>query len=68
MLAQAKRMEIEATSMINEASRMKKEAEKMFPSVAAKASPKATTVTETVKTTAKRGRPAKAKAVVNATE
>ena len=68
MLAQAKRMEIEATSMINEASRMKKEAEKMFPSVAAKASPKATTVTETVKTTAKRGRPAKAKAVVNAIE
>lgn len=66
MLAQAKRMETEATSMINEAARMKKEAEKMFPGVIAKAAP--TTVTETVKTTAKRGRPAKAKAVVNATE
>jgi hypothetical protein len=66
MLTQAKRMEVEANSMINEAARMKKEAEKMFPGVSTKAAP--STVTETVKTTAKRGRPAKAKAVVNATE
>lgn len=67
MLVQAKRMEAEANSMINEAARMKKEAEKMFPGVVAKsAAPATATVTETVKSTVKRGRPAKA--VANATE
>jgi hypothetical protein len=33
MLAQAKRMEIEAKSMISEAARMKKDAQRMFPGV-----------------------------------
>jgi hypothetical protein len=63
MLAQAKRMEIEAKSMISEAARMKKDAQRMHPSVrmdrdaptpAAKAAP------EIVKAAAKRGRPSKA--------
>ena len=66
MLAQAKRMEMDANSMINEAARMKKEAERMFPSVVPGASP--VTVTENVKSASKRGRPAKAKAVANAAE
>jgi hypothetical protein len=58
MLTQAQKMEIEAKGMIAEAARMKKEAEKMFPSVVAK---ETTTVTE--KASSKRGRPAKAKTV-----
>jgi hypothetical protein len=33
MLAQAKRMELEAKSMISEAARMKKDAQRMFPGV-----------------------------------
>jgi hypothetical protein len=62
MLAQAKRMEIEAKSMISEAARMKKEAEKMDPHVVAKDSP------APAATTSKRGRPAKTKAVADATQ
>jgi len=56
MLTQAQRMEAEAKSMLAESARMKKEAEKMFPNVIAKE------VTATT-TSAKRGRPAKAKSV-----
>lgn len=66
MLAQAKRMEMDANSMINEAARMKKEAERMFPGVVPGTAP--AQETKTVTATAKRGRPSKAKAVVNATE
>jgi hypothetical protein len=62
MLVQAKRMEIEAKSMIAEAARMKKEAEKMDPHVVAKES------TAPATTTSKRGRPAKTKAVADATQ
>lgn len=63
MLAQAKRMEIEAKSMIAEAARMKKEAEKMDPHVVAKDAP-----APAVKAESKRGRPAKTKAVADATQ
>jgi hypothetical protein len=63
MVAQAKRMEIEARSMIAEAARMKKDAERMFPG----AVPKEATVTVTtdagVTATPRKGRPPKAKAV-----
>jgi hypothetical protein len=59
MLNQAQRMEIEAKGMIAEASRMKKEAEKMFPGVVTKK-----TTTATANESSKRGRPAKAKTVV----
>ena len=62
MLAQAKRMEIEAKSMISEAARMKKDAEKMDPHVVAKEAP------APAATTTKRGRPAKTKAVADATQ
>ena len=62
MLAQAKRMEIEAKSMIAEAARMKKDAEKMDPHVVAKES------TAPATTPSKRGRPAKTKAVADATQ
>jgi hypothetical protein len=62
MLAQAKRMETEAKSMISEAARMKKEAEKMDPHVVAKDSP------APAATPSKRGRPAKTKAVADATQ
>ncbi len=49
MLAQAKRMEIEAKSMISEAARMKKDAQRMFPGVQAGAEVSAVVaVTETV--------------------
>lgn len=61
MLTQAQRMEAEAKGLIAEAARMKKEAEKMHPGVVATAAPKPTA------TTAKRGRPAKAK-VADATQ
>jgi hypothetical protein len=58
MLAQAKRMEMEAKSLISEAAKMKKDAERMFPGVnlsnAAPASEAAVTPTP-----AKRGRPSK---------
>jgi len=62
MLAQAKKMEIEAKQLIAEAGRMKKDAQKMDPRVVAKeASP-------AVEATSKRGRPAKTKAVADATQ
>jgi hypothetical protein len=49
MLAQAKRMEIEAKSMIAEAARMKKDAQRMFPGVQAGAEvPAVVAVAETV--------------------
>jgi hypothetical protein len=54
MLAQAKAMEVNANNMIAEAARMKKEAERMDPTVSAKAIAPTTTETK-----AKRGRPAK---------
>ena len=63
MLAQAKRMEVEAKSMIAEAARMKKDAEKMDPHVIAKDSP-----APVAKAESKRGRPAKTKAVADATQ
>lgn len=53
MLAQAKKMEVEAQGLINEAARMKKEAERMFPGVVPVAAPAAAEPTK------KRGRPAK---------
>lgn len=61
MLAQAQRMELEAKGMIAEAARMKKDAERMDPTVIASA-PTAPA------TPAKRGRPAKAKAVADAAQ
>jgi hypothetical protein len=62
MLAQAKKMEVEAKQLIAEAGRMKKEAEKMDPRVVAKEAP-----TPAASST-KRGRPAKTKAVADATQ
>ena len=60
MLAQAKRMEIEAKGMIAEAARMKKQAQGLNPSVNAKEY--VTPVTESVASTApKKGRPPKSK-------
>ena len=62
MLAQAKRMEIEAKGMIAEAARMKKQAQGLNPSVNAKEY--VTPVAESVAPTApKKGRPPKAKVV-----
>ena len=63
MLAQAQRMETEAKGMIAEAARMKKEAAKMDPRVVAKAAP-----TPAADVSTKRGRPAKTKAVADATQ
>jgi hypothetical protein len=57
MLAQAKRMESEAQGLINEAARMKKEAERMFPGVTVgDAKPVSA---EPAPSAPKRGRPAK---------
>jgi hypothetical protein len=53
MLAQAKKMEMDAKGLVAEAARMKKEAQKMFPSVnmkTAKSAPVATAVEPAVKT------------------
>jgi hypothetical protein len=62
MLAQAKRMEVEANSMIAEAARMKKDAERMVPGV----NPNEATWTPPVAEAPKRrGRPPKAEAAVN---
>ena len=62
MLAQAKRMEIEAKGMIAEAARMKKQAQGLNPSVNAKEY--VTPVAESIAPTApKKGRPPKAKVV-----
>lgn len=63
MLAQAQKMEAEAKGMIAEASRMKKEAAKMDPRVVAKEAP-----APAAEATSKRGRPAKTKAVADATQ
>lgn len=61
MLAQAKRMEIDAKSMVAEAARMKKEAQRMHPGVvASQATPVVTPVAEAAPVAPKRGRPAKA--------
>lgn len=62
MLAQAKRMEIEAKSMIAEAARMKKEAQNLNPSVNPKeyVAPESTSVAPTAP---RKGRPPKAKVV-----
>ena len=62
MVFQAKKMESEAKQMIAEAARMKKEAQRMDPNVVAKEAPPAAEPT-----TGKRGRPAKTKAVADAT-
>ena len=62
MVFQAKKMELEAKAMIAEAGRMKKDAQRMDPRVIAK---EATPVAETA---TKRGRPAKTKAVADATQ
>jgi hypothetical protein len=61
MLFQAKAMEENAHNMIAEASRMKKDAERMDPTVTAKAAPTTSTATSTDAEEApkKRGRPAK---------
>jgi hypothetical protein len=61
MLVQAKRMEAEAQGLINEAARMKKDAERMFPGVNvgdAKAAP--------APAAPKRGRPAKSRVTADA--
>jgi hypothetical protein len=63
MLAQAKKMEVEAKGMIAEANRMKKEAAKMDPRVVAKE-----TQAPAAEPNSKRGRPAKTKAVADATQ
>jgi hypothetical protein len=63
MLSQAQKMEIEAKSMISEAARMKKEAAKMDPRVVAKEAP-----APVAQASSKRGRPAKTKAVADATQ
>jgi hypothetical protein len=63
MLAQAKKMEVEAKQLIAEAGRMKKEAQKMDPRVVAKEAP-----APAAEASSKRGRPAKTKAVVDATQ
>jgi hypothetical protein len=55
MLAQAKRMEVDARGMIAEAARMKKDAERMFPGVVASSEP-APELTEATPAK-KRGRP-----------
>ena len=62
MLAQAKKMELDAKQLIAEAGRMKKEAQKMDPRVVAKEAPAPVATAET----SKRGRPAKTKAVADA--
>ena len=62
MLAQAKRMEVEANSMIAEAARMKKDAERMIPGVNLGEATWTPPVAEAPK---RRGRPPKAEAAVN---
>jgi hypothetical protein len=63
MLAQAKKMEIDAKQLVAEANRMKKEAARMDPRVVAKEA-----TAPAAEPTSKRGRPAKTKAVADATE
>jgi hypothetical protein len=66
MLEQAKRMEIEAKGMIAEAARMKKDAERLQPNVAHNKENNSKPASATAST--KRGRPAKTKAVADATQ
>jgi hypothetical protein len=61
MLAQAKRMEIEAKGMIAEAARMKKEAQNLNPNVNVSNQSAPDAMPETVATAPKKGRPPKAK-------
>jgi hypothetical protein len=61
MVFQAKKMELEAKAMIAEAGRMKKDAQRMDPRVVAKEAPAPAAES-------KRGRPAKTKAVADATQ
>ena len=63
MVFQAKKMEIEAKQMIAEAARMKKDAQRMDPAVVAKEAPAPAPAVES-----KRGRPAKTKAVADASQ
>jgi hypothetical protein len=63
MLLQAKRMESDAQGLISEAARMKKDAERMFPGVTVK---DANPVLDTTPAAAKRGRPSKTRAAINA--
>lgn len=67
MLTQAKRMEFEAQGLINEAARMKKEAERLFPSVAIQPASENAVIETAVPTKRIRGRTPAAKAVANAT-
>jgi hypothetical protein len=64
MVFQAKKMELEAKQMIAEAARMKKDAQRMDPNVVAKEAPAPAAKADT----SRRGRPAKTKAVADATE
>jgi hypothetical protein len=64
MVFQAKKMETEAKQMIAEAARMKKDAQRMDPNVVAKEA----TAPAVKADTSRRGRPAKTKAVADATE
>ena len=64
MVFQAKKMETEAKQMIAEAARMKKDAQRMDPNVVAKEAPAPIAKADT----SRRGRPAKTKAVADATE
>ena len=64
MVFQAKKMEIEAKAMIAEAARMKKDAQRMDPNVVAKEASAPAAKADT----SKRGRPAKTKAVADATQ
>lgn len=63
MLAQAKRMEIEANGLISEAARMKKDAERLFPGATVVASPTLAPASNTSDATdsPRRGRPPKTK-------
>lgn len=67
MLAQAQRMEAEGKGLLTEASRMRKDAERMDPGVVASIAPTTTDTNTMSTTTKKRGRPAKSSvSVVNA--
>ena len=71
MLAQAKRMEVEAKSMISEAARMKKDAQRMHPSVKIDRdapTPVAQVNPEITKPSVKRGRPSNAAKALAANE
>jgi hypothetical protein len=69
MLAQAKRMEAEARGLLGEASRMKKDAERMFPGVnAADAKQADTTSAQPTTTAKKRGRQPKSKVTADAVQ